>query len=212
MNIAKKLILISADSGLIAHWSAVFGKRNIKIFNRFDDLLHLPPDVPYMAWVDLAMADAPAWIDSKWRLVMQHANVKIIAASSNPQDDAAIEALDAGCSGYCHAYSDPQTLLQIKQVVQIGHVWIGTGLMQRLIHSASRVATDITLGDAPWSETLTTREREVAILAANGASNQLISVDCKISERTVKAHLSAIFVKLNISDRLQLALRVHGIN
>jgi DNA-binding NarL/FixJ family response regulator len=59
---------------------------------------------------------------------------------------------------------------------------------------------------------LTQREREIANLAANGASNQLIADNCGISERTVKAHLSAVFTKLNVSDRLQLALRVHGIS
>ena len=53
---------------------------------------------------------------------------------------------------------------------------------------------------------------EVAILAANGASNLAIARDCKISERTVKAHLSAVFEKLNLTDRPPLALRVHGIH
>jgi DNA-binding NarL/FixJ family response regulator len=59
---------------------------------------------------------------------------------------------------------------------------------------------------------LTTREREVALLAANGASNKTIASDCDITERTVKAHLAAIFEKLHLTDRLQLALRVHGIS
>ena len=52
----------------------------------------------------------------------------------------------------------------------------------------------------------------MAVLAANGASNQAIATDCGISERTVKAHLTAVFEKLNLTDRLQLALRVHGIH
>ena len=101
--------------------------------------------------------------------------------------------------------------MQVKQVVQAGHVWIGKTLMQQLIQSAGRAAALMSV-IADWGDGLTLREREVAILAANGASNHAISLDCKISERTVKAHLSSVFDKLNLTDRLQLALRVHGIN
>ena len=62
-----------------------------------------------------------------------------------------------------------------------------------------------------WRSALTPRESEVAEMAAKGASNQEIAASCGISERTVKAHLSAIFEKLGVVDRLQLALKVHGI-
>ena len=62
-----------------------------------------------------------------------------------------------------------------------------------------------------WRQALTQREVEIATLAAHGASNLSIASQCGITERTVKAHLSAVFEKLNVTDRLQLALRVHGI-
>jgi DNA-binding NarL/FixJ family response regulator len=74
------------------------------------------------------------------------------------------------------------------------------------------VAAPVPAQQIAWSEGLTQREVEIAVLAANGASNSLIASQCNISERTVKAHLSAVFSKLNITDRLQLALRVHGIS
>jgi DNA-binding NarL/FixJ family response regulator len=100
----------------------------------------------------------------------------------------------------------------VAQVIEAGQVWIGKNLMQRLLHGTSRLAGNQENGAPDWGQELTEREREVALLAANGASNQTIATDCKITERTVKAHLSAVFAKLNITDRLQLALRVHGIN
>lgn len=55
---------------------------------------------------------------------------------------------------------------------------------------------------------LTRREREVAQLVSIGANNKVIARQLLITDRTVKAHLTAIYDKLNISDRLQLALRV----
>ena len=67
------------------------------------------------------------------------------------------------------------------------------------------------VGLAHWSAPLTEREREVAQLAAIGDSNLTIADALGITERTVKAHLKAVFEKLQVADRLQLALRVHGV-
>ena len=55
---------------------------------------------------------------------------------------------------------------------------------------------------------LTLREREIAELIGNGESNKQIARQLSITERTVKAHLTGIFRKLGIADRLGLALRV----
>ena len=60
-------------------------------------------------------------------------------------------------------------------------------------------------------ESLSAREREVVHLASRGLVNKLIARELGITERTVKAHLKAVFEKLQVADRLQLALRVHGV-
>jgi DNA-binding NarL/FixJ family response regulator len=57
---------------------------------------------------------------------------------------------------------------------------------------------------------LTPRERDIARLVSNGACNKNIARELNISERTVKAHLTTIFQKLGIADRLHLALYVSG--
>ena len=212
MNHPLKFVLVSKDAGLLEHWQRVLQPDNTLNVSRFSDLwsLKLTPDT--LALIDLSVPDVPLLNDAQWRRLVHEQQVRVVAASSNPKDDEAIEALDAGCSAYCHAYSDTSTLIQVTQVVQAGHVWIGKNLMQRLIQSASRVALTKAASVVDWRENLTTREREVAVLAANGASNHHIALDCNISERTVKAHLSSVFEKLNLTDRLQLALRVHGIH
>jgi DNA-binding NarL/FixJ family response regulator len=56
---------------------------------------------------------------------------------------------------------------------------------------------------------LTAREREVLLLIAHGRSNKEIGGELKISERTVKTHVSNIFGKLELSDRTQVALYAH---
>ena len=207
-----KFVFVSNDAGLLAHWQRVLQPDDAVVVSQFNDLLSLTLLPDTLALIDLSMPNLPLWNDPQWQLLVHKRQVRLVAASSNPKDDEAIEALDAGCSAYCHAYSDAATLIQVTQVVQAGHVWIGKTLMQRLIQSAGRASLPVTVPVVDWSTGLTPREREVAVLAANGASNHHISLDCNISERTVKAHLSAVFEKLNLTDRLQLALRVHGIH
>jgi DNA-binding NarL/FixJ family response regulator len=97
-------------------------------------------------------------------------------------------------------------------VVDLGQIWVGKSVMQRLVAGSRNMPKPAEEPAQAWDAGLTEREREVAVLAANGASNLAIARDCGISERTVKAHLSAVFTKLNLTDRLQLALRVHGIS
>lgn len=210
MKICQTILLASADKGLLSHWEGVLGNGK-KVISSFDQI-SLAASNDTILWLDLSLPNTPPWASDQWVPILKQSGIKVIATSSSPTDNEGIQALDAGCVAYCHAYSDHDTLLQVSQVVQTGHVWIGISLMQRLIQGAGRVAASASASSPAWDQELTQREREVAVLAANGASNQRIAENCKISERTVKAHLSSVFAKLNITDRLQLALRVHGIS
>lgn len=205
-------ILVTQDKGLLTHWQKAFGTAKQTVVSNMEDFLRLRPVSASIAWIDLSRANHPAWTAPVWQDTLKSEHLRIVAASSNPNDDEAMLALDAGCAAYCHAYSDAATLKQVREVVDTEHVWIGKSLMQRLLHGVNRMVPPPPVPDSSWREALTQREIEVAALAANGASNQAIATQCQISERTVKAHLSAVFTKLNITDRLQLALRVHGIH
>jgi len=210
MKIDQTILLASADKGLLSHWEGVLGNGK-KVISSFDQI-SLAASNGTILWLDLNLPNTPPWASDQWAHILKQSGIKVIATSSSPTDKEGIQALDAGCVAYCHAYSDHDTLLQVSQVVQSGHVWIGISLMQRLIQGAGRFSPPASASSPAWDQELTQREREVAVLAANGASNQRIAENCKISERTVKAHLSSVFAKLNITDRLQLALRVHGIS
>ncbi len=208
----RNTVLVTHDIGLLAHWQKALGTSKQSVATQIEDFFKLRPSIPSIAWIDLSLARRPAWTTEAWRGILQSEHIRVVAASSNPNDDEAMQALDAGCAAYCHAFSDAATLKQVTEVVDAGHVWIGKNLMQRLLQGVNRAVTTPSTPNGAWREGLTQREMEVAILAANGASNHAISTQCKITERTVKAHLSAVFQKLNITDRLQLALRVHGIH
>lgn len=210
---AMPCIWVTRDTGVLAHWQtalAVHGQAiDPSCQNLFEDVSALSTT---LVWIDLASLDAPPWASGRWEALAKNHFFRIIALSSNPCDDEALSALDAGCVGYGHTFSNADTLRQLKEVVAGGQVWVGQSLMQRILRTVGRAAAVAAPPTEPdWYATLTAREIEVATFAAHGISNAEIALRCKITERTVKAHLSAIFSKLNVTDRLQLALRVHGI-
>jgi DNA-binding NarL/FixJ family response regulator len=201
-------LLVSKDGGLLAHWQSALGKNATQALTELPAPDALPASVTL--WYDMGGYAAPQWSSPQWQALLRSSGLRLVAASSSPSDAEGIAALDAGCAAYCHAFGDTVTLRQVQATVAAGQIWIGTSLMQRLLQIARKAAP--AQAEATWDVGLTAREREVAVLAANGASNQRIALECGISERTVKAHLGAVFAKLNLTDRLQLALRVHGIN
>ncbi|NTV71317.1 MAG: response regulator transcription factor [Azonexaceae bacterium] len=137
----------------------------------------------------------------------------IVVLADEPGDAIIAEACALGASGCCNTYAAPEVLRQVALVVENGGLWIGQSLLQRLVGSTSRALEKRTeSGSDTWSALLSERESQVAKLVAGGASNKEIAGQLSITERTVKAHLSAIFEKLGLRDRLQLSLRINGVN
>jgi two-component system nitrate/nitrite response regulator NarL len=134
----------------------------------------------------------------------------VVTMSYAPNDEEALSMMSAGVYGYCHAMAAPEQLQEIAAVVARGSVWVGMDLMQRMLSLA--VTTD-GKGVPPEAllADLTPRERMVAEQVGLGASNRKISESLAIAERTVKAHLSAVFEKLQVRDRVQLALLMNDV-
>ena len=95
--------------------------------------------------------------------------------------------------------------------MQKGEIWAGRTLVARLIEElGARVRTHPRTDSSARVGGLTTREREIAGLVSGGASNKEIAARLGVTERTVKAHLTAIFRKIGVTDRLRLALYLNG--
>ena len=96
------------------------------------------------------------------------------------------------------------------QMVCEGEYWIQRKLIAKMINDLAReIAESHSPGgrdDSAVIDALTPRELEVAKMVRLGGNNKLIARELDISERTVKAHLSAIFRKLDVQNRLHLAL------
>ena len=143
----------------------------------------------------------------------------VVVLSNRPDNEEALTLFSAGVRGYCNAHATAANLRQVANVVQAGGLWIGEALMQRLLAATqvamSRVAVATPATDENTSASagrlavLTKRELEVARTVAGGASNKEIARLLNITERTVKAHVGAVFQKLGVRDRLHLALIVN---
>lgn len=203
------VILVSHDPGLARHWQAALSDVPARLLGSFADLHQQAALAGSVIWLDADLPDLPRGNDARWASLL--ADARVVLASANPQRDAAVAWLEKGCAAYCHAFADADTLRQIQDVVASGNVWVGRELMQQLLATVQRAAAVRAPAQPDWARDLTEREQEVARLVAQGASNRDIANQCNITERTVKAHLAAAFTKLGITDRLQLALRVHGI-
>jgi len=134
----------------------------------------------------------------------------VVALSNTPRDDQALELLSMGASGYCHAFAAAPTLQQVATVVASKGLWVGPGILDRLVRAAQAALNPVTQVETAL-DALSAREHEVASAVVRGLKNKEIARELSITERTVKAHLSAVFAKLGARDRLQLVLKMRGL-
>ena len=110
--------------------------------------------------------------------------------------------------------SIPDVHGQAVKMVQKGEVWVGRKVISHLLDtlvSLTEQQRNRSLPKAdPSLDVLTPREKEIVQQIGGGSSNKEIAHQLHVSEKTVKAHLTSIFRKLGVSDRLHLALYVNG--
>lgn len=135
-------------------------------------------------------------------------NAPIVVLSNVPEDEQGLAALAAGASGYCSALTLPAVLHQVASVVEHGGLWVGPRLMRRLTQGLATRSNEST---EPALDKLSLRERQVAEAVARGSTNKEVARVMGITERTVKAHLSAAFEKLGVRDRMQLSILVNRV-
>lgn len=135
-------------------------------------------------------------------------SAKLVIMSDLPNDLEALGAFSITAKAYCNTHAGVSVLANIASVVNQGGVWIGEAIMSRLLENQLPPAEIKHVVEKKWDAILTVREREVAVMIADGMPNRVIAENMAITERTVKAHVGAILDKLGLKSRLQLALLV----
>lgn len=167
---------------------------------------------PTVVLVDAELLDAP--VDRQAGQIVAAAGTgRVIVMTSVFDEDEEISLLKAGVKGCCRRGIDPESLQQVLSVTYGGGVWVTRSLLPRLVTELRRYAeaqhppAEKTVA-ADKLSSLTPREKEIVRLIVGGASNKQVASALDISERTVKGHLSNVFQKLGVSDRLRLVLYV----
>jgi len=161
--------------------------------------------LPEILLLDLAMPRRTG-LDALRELVSTVSPVRVILLTAAAEKEQIVQALQLGARGVVLKDSATQILLKSIQAVMNGHYWVGresvTNLMQYL---RTLMAPAVTY---PHNNKyrLTPRELEIVSAVVAGYANKEIAQHFKISEDTVKHHLSNIFDKIGVSTRLELAL------
>lgn len=147
---------------------------------------------------------------------MQNRGIRCVAMESMLSDERGLWYLQRGVCGYAHRHAAPEQLVDIALVVSSGGVWMGQDLLQRALKASLTVARELAIDErdtavATSTSELTERELAVAREVGKGASNREIAETLQVSERTVKAHLSVVFEKMQVRDRVQLALLMNNV-
>ncbi|HDR7792720.1 TPA: response regulator transcription factor [Bacillus luti] len=159
------------------------------------------PDVILM---DLYMPEMDG-VEATARIKKEYPDVKVIVLTSFSDQAHVLPALKAGASGYILKDVEPDQLVEAIRSAYKGNIQlhpdIASALLSQTLPEEEREEEQFVHVDV-----LTARENEVLQLIAKGMSNKEIASVLVITEKTVKAHVSSILSKLNLSDRTQAAL------
>ncbi|PFR25901.1 DNA-binding response regulator [Bacillus cereus] len=172
--------------------------------NGQEALMKVEETQPDIVLMDLYMPEMDG-IEATACIKKEYPNVKVLVLTSFSDQAHVLPALKAGASGYILKDVEPDQLVEAIRSAYKGNVQLhpdiaSSLLSQTLPQEEAEVPSNIHV------DVLTARENEVLQLLAKGMSNKEIASVLVITEKTVKAHVSSILSKLQLSDRTQAAL------
>jgi DNA-binding NarL/FixJ family response regulator len=205
------ILLHGLDDTVLQRWSEALAGAGAPAFSKSLSTLseRLLAGVVAVAYVDLV--NLPGGGETLQRLARRFPAVRLVAMTAVPEPTEGLALIGAGMRGYCNRLIAPKLLAVVHGIVEAGEVWAGGAVLQHLLdRHLQHDPGPNPPADDPVFPDLTEREREISDLVADGLSNKVIAARLGISERTVKAHLNAVFRKTGLSSRTQLALALQA--
>lgn len=202
----SQILIFSRNEELVAFWSSV-----LSTYYKIDTISAITTDIT----AAITIIDADEIIKNKQLVpLLSKRSTRFLIVGTDWSESDQIEILSHGAAGYCDKTDSPNQLLQAIKCILKGDVWIQRHLVSKVIEvlvqmKSDAVETHLHPKDAESTQlllTLSNREYDVAKMIRTGSSNKTIASSLVITERTVKAHLTSIYKKLSIPDRLHLAL------
>jgi DNA-binding NarL/FixJ family response regulator len=159
---------------------------------------------PDVVVVDLSMPGTPG-IDAVRRILAARPETEVIVLTVSTKQSDALEAVAAGACCYLLKDTRVEELVASIRLAGAGHAVLSREIVRALAEQA-RSGRQGTVSAAINGSTLSARELEVIRLIAQGADNATIGRELSISGHTVKQHVTSIFGKLAVQNRVQAAV------
>lgn len=197
---ALRMILSSADDVDVVG-EATDGDEAVDLVNR-----HLP----HVVLMDVRMPRMDGLTATAALTALPHPP-RVVMLTTFDMDEHVFAALRAGASGFLLKDTPPRDLIEAVRVVAAGQAMLSPGVTHRLIDHFAASGADTRRAEAASArlQVLTEREREVLLEVARGLSNAEVGRRLYMSEATVKAHVSRLLTKLDIANRVQIAIVAH---
>lgn len=187
----KQIIELESDIDVIAQVGD--GGEAVNLAREYKpDIILLDINMPEMNGIEVLKRLRDLGIESKVIMLTIHSDREYI-----------LETMKIGAEGYVLKDSDAEGLVRAIRDVNAGKTYIQPSIASLLIENGIK---DELNEDLEKINSLTKREYEVLTLIAEGLSNKDIADRLFISEKTVKNHVSSIFKKIGVNDRIQAAI------
>jgi DNA-binding NarL/FixJ family response regulator len=135
----------------------------------------------------------------------------VVVLTTFDADEYVLRALRAGASGFLLKDTPPPEIVRAIELVHAGDSMLSPGVTRRLIALVAGESEEAARSKRAEERlaTLTAREHQVALAVGAGRANAEIAAELHMSVATVKAHVSRLLAKLDVENRIQIALLVH---
>jgi DNA-binding NarL/FixJ family response regulator len=149
-------------------------------------------------------------LEATRRLVTEENGPRVIVLTTFDADELVLEALAAGADGFLLKDTPPEAIVTAIRTVADGEAMLSPSVTRTVIGRVRTVGLTARTQDAiERLDLLTDREKEVALAVGRGLTNADIARELYLSIPTVKAHVSRLFDKLGVTNRVQIAMVVH---
>jgi DNA-binding NarL/FixJ family response regulator len=188
--------LLEAEAWVRVVGEAVDGEETVRVVRQLN---------PHVLLLDLSLPKMTG-LEALRELSKLGVQTRTIILTAAIEKEQIVEAMQLGAHGIVLKHSSLELLLKSIRCVHEGQFWVGHESVLDLIQALRRMNLPATTSGGRRDFGLTSRERQVIALVGAGYTNMDLARELGISENTAKHHLTNIFDKLGVSNRLELVL------
>ena len=204
----KEISLFSPKRSVLNYWQKhIYNKYSVRVYDSllelYNDMEKSQPDVILFDY----NGDVPIAEEMLGYAESTKRGTYIMVLNSRPIFSEGVRLLRKDARAFINAYAKPENLNQAIEAVLEGNIWLYPEFIQAMIKQSLFSQVE----ESNHMEQLSSRQREIAEMVALGMSNKEIAKNADITEQTVKTHLKAIYEKVDVNTRLELAIMINKV-